>query len=532
MSRPYRSRRARLLALSIDLRAQGCSWSEIAARFRSEEGVAPLVAFRLAHGLTQRELAERWNRLFLGEDGSGAIADKHISYWETWPQAGHEPSLRTLKRLARLFECDISELVEDGSFRHLDAARCEDEGPASAVGASHAAGHFRRGAWIGSASSRGERSERADGDGVEGGEQEDMRRRTLLASGAVVVADRLLDGPARALQALQTVAEDLGDGLGPAVDGLSEIVTHYAQSVSKTSSPRLYDDLLSVRSYANGLLARAARKPASHRRDLVVATGQLSSLLAVCATDLGDHAAALVWCTDTERRGHDSGYPDLLGWASLTRALIAYYQGHAQRSAALAVRGQALTRIGTVAHAKLAAQEMRARAMFGDVNGMVQARTRASAALVGLPGDIATTGAFSIPRAEDPPYTATSLLLVGQYEDAVRATHRVIQTVYRPNIRHAADQPTSYARSLLILALAEAGAGRPAEASAAGTAALRSSHPVWPTMVLAAKLDGALADTFPGSEPAAEFRAHYRELAASRTQPSLTTSATPSGGRT
>lgn len=530
MSRPYRSRRAKLSALSTDLRAQGCSWSEIAARFRSEEGVPPLVAFRLAHGLTQRELAERWNRLFLGEDGSGAIADKHISYWETWPQAGHEPSLRTLKRLARLFECDISELVEDGSFRHLDAARREDGAPASAAGRSPAAGDRLDATRNGSAPGQGG-PERADGDGVEGGEQEDMRRRTLLASGAVVV-DRLLDGPARALQALQTVAEDLGDGLGLAADGLSEIVTHYAQSVSKTPSPRLYDDLLSVRSYANGLLARAARKPASRRRDLVVATGQLSSLLAVSATDLGDHAAALVWCTDTERRGHDSGYPDLLGWASLTRALIAYYQGHAQRSADLAARGQLLTHIGTVAHAKLAAQEMRARAMLGDVNGMTQAQARASAALARLPGDIATTGAFSFPRAEDPPYTATSLLLVGRYEDAVRATHRVIQTVYRPKVRRAGEQPTNYARSLLILALAEAGAGRPAEASAAGTAALRCGHPVWPTMVLAGKLDRALADTFPGSEPAAEFRAHYRELAASSTPPSLTTSDTSSGGRT
>jgi transcriptional regulator with XRE-family HTH domain len=529
MSRPYRSRRARLAALRVDLRAQGCSWSDIATRLRREEGVTPLVAFRLAHGLTQRELAERWNQLFLAEDGSGAIADKHISYWETWPESGHEPSLRTLKRLARLFECDISELVEDGSFRHLDAARREDVVPASAASANPVAEVHPYGTQNGSMHSQGR--DRPDGDGAEGGEPEDMRRRTLLASSAVV-ADRLLDRPTRALQALQTVAEDLGDGLGLAADGLSEIVAHYAQSVSKTPSPKLYDDLLSIRSYANGLLSRAARKPASRRRDLVVATGQLSSLLAVSATDLGDHAAALVWCTDTERRGHDSRYPDLLGWASLTRALIAYYQGHAQRSAALSARGVALTPLGTVVHAKLAAQEMRARAMLGDPQGMTQARTRASLALRRLPGDAATTGAFSIPQAEDPPYTATSLLLVNRYEDAVQATQRVIETVYRPQTRRASDQPTNYARSLLILALAEAGAGRPAEASAAGISGLRCGRPVWPTMVLASKLNSELADKYPGTEPANEFRAQYLELAASQTQPSLTTPDTATGGRT
>ena len=532
MSRPYRSRRARLSALRVDLRTQGCSWSDIATRFRREEGVTPLVAFRLAHGLTQRELAERWNLLFLAEDGSGAIADKHISYWETWPESGHEPSLRTLKRLARLFECDISELVEDGSFRHLDAARREDAAPGSAVSAAPVAEVHPHGTPHASVSSQGEGHDRPDGDGAaEGGEREDMRRRTLLASGAVV-ADRLLDQPTRALQALQTVAEDFGDGLGCAADGLSEIVAHYAQSVSKTPSPRLYDDLLSVRSYANGLLSRAARKPASRRRDFVVATGQLSSLLAVSATDLGDHAAALVWCTDTERRGHDSGYPDLLGWASLTRALIAYYQGHAQRSSSLAARGLALTPMGTVVHAKLAAQQMRARAMLGDAHGMTQARTRASVALRRLPDDAATTGAFAIPRAEDPPYTATSLLLVNRYEDAVHATQRVIETVYRPQTRRTSDQPTNYARSLLILALAEAGAGRPTEASSAGISGLRCGRPVWPTMVLAGKLDNELADKYPDAEPANEFRAQYLELAASQTQPSLTTPDTPAGGRT
>jgi hypothetical protein len=349
-----------------------------------------------------------------------------------------------------------------------------------------------------------------------------------------VVVDRLLDRPTRALQALQTVAEDLSDGLGLAADGLSEIVSHYAQSVSKTPSPRLYDDLLSVRSYANCLLARAAHKPTSHRRDLVTATGHLSSLLAVCATDLGDHAAALVWCTDTERRGHDSGHPDLLGWASLTRALIAYYQGHAQRSAALAAHGQALTPLGTVSHAKLAAQEMRARAMLGDVQGMVHARARASTALEHLPGDAATTGAFSIPQAEDPPYTATSLLLVDRYEDAVQATQRVIETVYCPQTRRTQDQPTNYARSLLILALAEAGAGRAAEACAAGTVALRCGRPVWPTMVLAGKLNGTLTDKFPGAEPVAEFQARYLELGASSAPPSLSPPKpdTPTGGRT
>ena len=160
---------------------------------------------------------------------------------------------------------------------------------------------------------------------------------------------------------------------------------------------------------------------------------------------------------------------------------------------------------------------------------MAQARTHASTALGRLPNDAATTGAFSIPLAEDPPYTATSLLLVNRYEEAVQATHRVIETVYRPRTKRAEDQPTNYARSLLILALAEAGAGRAAEASAAGIAALQCGRPVWPTMVLAGKLNGVLADKFPGAQPVADFRARYVDLTASLIKPSLTNTREPPG---
>jgi hypothetical protein len=68
-------------------------------------------------------------------------------------------------------------------------------------------------------------------------------------------------------------------------------------------------------------------------------------------------------------------------------------------------------------------------------------------------------------------------------------TRKIITTAYNPHTRAPADQPTNYARTLLILALAAAGLGEIDEAAAAGVAALESGHVVWPTMVLAGKLD-------------------------------------------
>jgi len=312
--------------------------------------------------------------------------------------------------------------------------------------------------------------------------------------------------PSRAVEALQVAMNGNGDGLDIAEDVLAELVRHYAHAVAVVPSVAVYDELVSARSFAGTLLDRGGR---ARRPALAVTTGWLSSLLAISAADLGDHAAAVVWCADTERRGRDAEYPELLGWAALTRSLIAWYQGDPVRSAAAARRGQAEAPAGTVARAKLAAQEMRCLAMAGDMTGMSVARRRASAAMSQLRPSAPVSGIYSVPRAEDPPYTATSLLLAGRHGEAAAMTRRIITTAYSPHSRAPADQPTNYARTLLILALAAGGLGEIDEAAAAGAAALESGPVVWPTMVLAGKLDQSLTATSPGSAHAAEFHARY-----------------------
>ena len=119
------------------------------------------------------------------------------------------------------------------------------------------------------------------------------------------------------------------------------------------------------------------------------------------------------------------------------------------------------------------------------------------------------SGIYSVPRADDPPYTATSLLLSGRYEEAAVMTRQIIATAYRPQARPPGDQPTNYARTLLILALAAAGLGEVDEAAAAGAAALDAGRIVWPTMVLAGKLDQSLSAGSAGSAHTADFRARY-----------------------
>jgi transcriptional regulator with XRE-family HTH domain len=314
--------------------------------------------------------------------------------------------------------------------------------------------------------------------------------------------------PRRIVEALGFID---GEGAAAAADSLVQLVDHYSHAIGTTSPATVYDELLEVRTYANGLITRSARQP--WRADLAGAAGWLSNLLAIAACDLGEHATARLWCADSERRSNDTGNPELAGWALLTRALIAYYQGRSRQSVTLAARGRATVPIGTVVYAKLAAQEMRSAAQAGDLTRMTSARREASRAISKLPAGTPATGAFSIALAEDPPYTATSLLLAGNFPESVTATNRVISTVYPAEARQRGENPSGYARSLLILGLAHAGAGRLDEAVAAGHDALAGRRPAWPTMVLAGQLDQVLARNFPGARQVTAYHARYLEAA-------------------
>ncbi|HUZ24510.1 MAG TPA: hypothetical protein VMV07_12190 [Streptosporangiaceae bacterium] len=95
---------------------------------------------------------------------------------------------------------------------------------------------------------------------------------------------------------------------------------------------------------------------------------------------------------------------------------------------------------------------------------------------------------------------------------AAAATSTLITTVYSPQAR--TERPSGYARAQLILGLAHAGLGAVDEAAAAGHAALAGSPPVWPTRVLAGKLDQVLTRDFADARQTVAFHDQYLQAGA------------------
>ncbi|OAA18815.1 hypothetical protein UG55_109918 [Frankia sp. EI5c] len=114
------------------MRALGWSYREIALELRRNHRLNARVAYRLAHGWTQEDVARRWNERW---PGTGSIkTGKAISYWEVWPAgSGRAPSARTLARLAELYHCRPGDLLDGLDSGELEAVPARPR-PATGLG--------------------------------------------------------------------------------------------------------------------------------------------------------------------------------------------------------------------------------------------------------------------------------------------------------------------------------------------------------------------------------------------------------------
>jgi transcriptional regulator with XRE-family HTH domain len=299
MAGTYRSRRARLAALSDSLRAQGWSWTQIAVRIAADERVSMRVAFRLAHGLSQPQVADCYNNLFLAEEGVGAITYKHISYWESWPQSGHEPSLKTLKRLAQLYQCDVGNLIDDGQYSHLDEVTASGAPQSMSVKPNR----FNNPGTAESPSGIGDLTPLL---GLAGGDDEDaMKRREFLMSAATFAGL----GSVSAGTALEAVRHEVNRSLSGRhdmtdVDDWREIAVEYGQTYPITAPRELLGSLMVD---LHGLQAALERYPNdAAQRELRRVGAMLSAFTAQTIANLGGLRESRRWWRTARQAADDS----------------------------------------------------------------------------------------------------------------------------------------------------------------------------------------------------------------------------------
>ncbi|GAA3863277.1 hypothetical protein GCM10022243_32250 [Saccharothrix violaceirubra] len=458
-------------------------------------------ARRGAMGFTQESLAE-----------AVGVEFSTVGRWERGvltPQPWRRPRLArvlkvSLEELDDLLDPDVAGVPVSNSLQvaeHQTAPGKPDNGRFGQSGTAPVPGNELQEADVGKSPSPVKSSE--------------PNRRIFLKTSGITAIGATLSTPPAVLQALEIVTSQDADTLDIAADCLEELVCHYSEKLPVAPPSEVYGDLLAVRKFADSLLVRSDSST-RRRADVIASTGWISNLLAVATSYMGNHGSSLVWCLDAERHGHNSGNRDIAAWATFTRATMAYYQGRTNSSAELSGTGQRIASPGTVVFAKLASHEMRSVAMVGDVRRMQEAKKRATAAIEGLQASTTRSGVFSIALSEDPPYTATSLLLLQRFEEAALATERVIETAYGADAGDHGGLSSNHSRTLLILGLARAGIGDVDGAVAAGRQALDGSV-VWPTLVLARKLDQALMRTHRSLPEVVEYHELCRSLADSVT---------------
>jgi transcriptional regulator with XRE-family HTH domain len=348
--------------LSGQLRAEGQSWAQIARSVQDQEHVNARVALRLAHGWTQEQVATRWNQQWPPREGSAGLTDKNISAWETWPQSGIQPSLKTLKRLAQLYQCDVGQLIEDADYRHLDEANHPREDglnhvpvPAVRVPTARSAANFTQPL----------------------NQTVTLRDSQTPASQIEAIATLDTERPDKDLLAeLADTSQEFGEWAAT-TEVSDAVIERYKDQIRCLARDFERAPPLPLLVETSQLCARVTSYIRSHQRpdqarELYLVAAQLYGLLAWMTGDLGSYRTAdthawTAWvCADLA--GHDGAR----AWVRATQAKLAYWDGRFGESAELARDG---LRYRSVDAAPVILELFRGRALAraGDRSQAIQA---------------------------------------------------------------------------------------------------------------------------------------------------------------
>jgi hypothetical protein len=333
------------------LREEGRTWAEIGVIFQSAYRVNPRVAMRQAHGWSQPQAAERWTELWPDDPKTF----KNFSYWEQWPgQTGHAPSLDTLDRLARLYECRVTDLLGDcrdygtrprsvlsvadrrpGQFRDHEQHRAHgfpaDRIPGLPADRSHLPADDHptdRAPAVSSAAlqaaletiKRAQITQLIEAGNVVEEPGRRMRRRTLLLEASSALA---IVAAAPVLEVPRLVGGSRGGALRTdlaIVSYTSEVVAGLRR-LGGTVGPRI--TLQPAMALRSAMAALARSVPEVVTSQAITAYGDLTQLIGWLLFNLGDHKAAWYYYDDARSAAYRAGNNELVAYTLAAASQLA-----------------------------------------------------------------------------------------------------------------------------------------------------------------------------------------------------------------
>jgi len=349
--------------LARSLRASGTSWVDVAAVLRQRYRVNARVAFRYAHGWSQRRAADEWNKRWPDE----LKTFKNFSYWEQWPgSTGHAPSFDNLSKLAELYECATSDLLVDlPDFRHLDNA-----------------------------------------------ETTSPKKRDETAAESVTLAPAAAESPAAVtvnrefgLHPVEPLRQGLHEALSAgamaeaSLDDWEQTVIRHGRATRDCPAGVLLGDLSIDLVELNRALHR--HRSASVLRRLTRVAAHMSGLMCLTLCKLDDRPAFRRWARTARLAASEAGDPVTHSWILAQEAYGHYYSGNLLEAVAVARHAQALAPNTPCVGAVLAAAlEARAQAAMGHHKETRDALSRAEVSLSYLDGEALSASAFGYNEAQ------------------------------------------------------------------------------------------------------------------------------------
>jgi len=324
MTKSLRHEQARMCA---ELLAQKASIDLVAAELARRFNLRPRAAYRVAHGWTQQQAADRVNAVTArsGVDGAGAASmdASRICNFEVWPTGGRRPSLRVLKLLAITYGTTIAHLVD------VDDRRAMSENDRLLLGDLAAP-------------------------------------RNSTAEGPMP-----LSVPTPALIDIDLARQAVDRTLGRTsvshaqLDLLDERMEEHRRRYMFTPPQSILGSLLSDTSEVRTIAAE--RQPARIQMRLSETLAKLAFLIADALMKLGDIRRSRAWHDTARTAAEDSGDADLRARTAVQAAMLFYYFGSPGKAAQLARDARAiLGSRATPTSCLAAAAEARAVARLGD----------------------------------------------------------------------------------------------------------------------------------------------------------------------